>query len=249
MIDLDPTLILLAAFACALGGILKGATGAGAPIIAVPVLAASVNIQFAVAVYVIPNLITNVWQIWQYRRELTNRKFLALFAGAGAVGGVLGSYLLVGLPSPVLMTSMAVVVLTYVVFRLIKQDWSLNGRQAMVLAAPAGLLGGILQGATGISAPASLTFLNAVRLPRAEFIATISLFFACLSTAQVERLTSLGIFDLERLVYGLMATVVSLMFMPVGDWLAKRLSRELFDKLILLLLVALAVKTLIDVII
>ncbi|NVK33763.1 MAG: sulfite exporter TauE/SafE family protein [Rhodobacteraceae bacterium] len=240
-------MILLAVVACGLGGILKGATGAGAPIIGVPVLAALVDVQFAVAVYIVPNLATNVWQIWQFRSDLKDRAFLLLFAGMAIIGGLFGTYLLVGLPSDVLMLAMALVVLFYVLFRIFNPQWTLSKPMALRLAGPAGFIGGVLQGSTGLSAPASLTFLNAVRLPRGQFIATISLFFCTLSLAQFAGLLSYGVLGTEKLVLGLIATLATLAFMPVGDWLARQLSREVFDRLILGLLLVLALKTLADV--
>ena len=61
-------------FVClALGGILKGATGAGAPILAVPALAMLFDVQFAVAIMVMPNLLTNAWQAWRFRHHVTSR--------------------------------------------------------------------------------------------------------------------------------------------------------------------------------
>ena len=58
-----------------MGGILKGATGVGAPLIAVPVMTSFVDIRFAVAVFVVPNLVTNLIQSIIYRRALNDRLF------------------------------------------------------------------------------------------------------------------------------------------------------------------------------
>ena len=55
-IDLQTLIIVGLAFA--IGGVIKGATGAGAPLIAVPVMTSFFDIRFAVAVFVLPNLIT-----------------------------------------------------------------------------------------------------------------------------------------------------------------------------------------------
>jgi uncharacterized membrane protein YfcA len=54
---MEPENLALIALALALGGILKGATGAGAPHLAVPVLVVLRDVQFAVAVFVMPNII------------------------------------------------------------------------------------------------------------------------------------------------------------------------------------------------
>ena len=48
--------LIIVGFAFAGGGILKGATGVGAPLIAVPVMTSFVDIRFAVAVFVCPTL-------------------------------------------------------------------------------------------------------------------------------------------------------------------------------------------------
>ena len=61
---MDPLAIALAALAFACGGILKGAIGAGAPVIAVPILALLYDVPLAVALFTLPNLLSNSWQGW-----------------------------------------------------------------------------------------------------------------------------------------------------------------------------------------
>jgi uncharacterized membrane protein YfcA len=240
----DPTLVLAAVFAFALGGVLKGATGAGAPVVAVPVLAALFGVQFAVAVFVVPNLLTNIWQVWQYRKSLLPWQFVGPFAGGGALGAIAGTYLLAGLPSETLSIIMAMVILGYVAFRLFNAEWALRYPTAVRMAGPAGIIGGALQGATGISAPVSVTFLNAMKLPRSNFIATISVFFGAMSVTQIERLVALDLMNLERFLAGLAATATILVVMPLGTLLAKGVSQRTFDKILLGLLVVIALKIL-----
>ena len=48
------------------GGILKGATGIGSPIIAVPILAIYFDARFAIIIFSIPNIIPNIWQALSY---------------------------------------------------------------------------------------------------------------------------------------------------------------------------------------
>lgn len=232
--------------ACAAGGLLKGATGAGAPVIGVPVLAALTDVQFAVAVFVISNLLANVSQAWQHRKALLPWPFVTLFAGGGALGAIVGTYALAGLPSETLSVAMAVVVLGYVSFRILNADWVLSYAAGVKWAGPAGFLGGALQGATGISAPASLTFLNALNLPRSTFIGTVSTFFVVMSFAQIERMVALGLLDWYRFAIGLAGTATIILVMPIGGLLAKRLERETFDKVILGVLTLIAVKILVQ---
>ena len=64
------------------GGILKGATGIGSPIIAVPILAIYFDARFAIIMFSIPNIIPNLWQAWSYRKTALNNAFLVRFAEA-----------------------------------------------------------------------------------------------------------------------------------------------------------------------
>ena len=64
MAFIDIQTLIIVGLAFAMGGILKGATGVGAPLIAVPVMTSFVDIRFAVAVFVVPNLVTNLIQSW-----------------------------------------------------------------------------------------------------------------------------------------------------------------------------------------
>lgn len=238
--------IVLAFVGLGLGGVLKGATGAGSPVIGVPVLAMIFNVPMAVAIFTIPNLATNVWQGWQYRADQISTRFTLLYAGAGALGAGIGSLLLAFLPGDVLMAVVAGVVLLYIGFRLLRPQWHLARGVADRLCAPVGLIGGMMQGAGGISAPVSVTFLNAMRLERAQFIATISVFFCAMSLVQIPLLAGLGIMTGKIALLSLAAMVPLSLGMPIGASLARRISKSAFDKIILALLGVIALKLLHD---
>ena len=105
-----------------------------------------------------------------------------------------------------------------------------------------GALGGVLQGAAGISAPVSVSFLNAMQLSRRVFIPTISLFFAATTAVQVPLLLAAGVMTPTILLIGVTALVPLFLGMRIGGWLAKSISARSFDRLILLMLAALTVK-------
>lgn len=243
---MSPIELLIIAACLTAGGLLKGATGAGAPLLAVPAMAAVVDVQFAVAIMVIPNLITNLWQMWQYRTQQPDRRFLVLLVGGGIIGVTIGTWLLSALPSSTLTSGIAFVVLIYVAMRLAKPHWRIGKKLAEILALPAGLAGGALQGATGISAPVSITFLNAIGLTRPVFIFTISTMFVSFVLVQIVALGVVGILTLELAGLSLFAVIPLLGAMPLGAALAKRLPAWMFDRMILALLAGLSVKLLFD---
>ncbi|MCP5266917.1 MAG: sulfite exporter TauE/SafE family protein [Burkholderiaceae bacterium] len=232
--------------AFAIAGILKGATGAGAPVVVVPVLALFYDVQFAVAAFVVPGLVSNAWQLWQFRRHHLSRRFSLMFAGGGVVGATTGSLMLAWLRSETLMLLVAFGVILYIGVRLLRRDLTLSQARAERIVVPVGFLAGTLQGAAGISAPFSLTFLNAMRLARPQFVATISGYFLSVAIVQALMLTGLGIMTADLYLYGALALIPLMGLMPVGAWLVRHVSKERFDTLILALLFLLAVKLMAD---
>jgi uncharacterized membrane protein YfcA len=232
----------MAVAALALGGIIKGATGAGAPIVAVPVMAMTFGVEIAVVTFTVPSLIMNLMQGWQFRAHALPPLFTWSYALAGAAGAIIGTWLLATVTPELLLLAVAGVVLVYIAFRLSVPGWGLSFAAAARLVAPVGVVAGILQGATGVSAPVSITFLNAMRLERPVFIATISIFFVMMSAVQVPALVWLGLMDWTRFGYALAALVPLLAFMPVGNYLARHVSRQVFDRVILGLLAIVSVR-------
>ncbi|MBF9031616.1 TSUP family transporter [Rhodobacterales bacterium HKCCE3408] len=238
----DPVSIGLAILGIVAGGMLKGATGAGAPVIAVPVLAAVLDVPTAVTIFAVPNLLSNIWQAWAYRGDALPRAFTAVFAAAGLVGVVAGTFMLASLPATLLEGAAAIVVLVYVAFRLSRPGWRLDRKTAGRMAAGVGLAGGVLQGAVGVSAPISVTFLNAMRLDRATFIGTVAIFFTAMSVSQIPAQWALGLMTGQRALMGLGALALVFAGMPLGNLLARRFSADVFDKVMLGVLTIVALR-------
>lgn len=238
--------VVIAVVFLALGGLVKGATGAGAPVLAVPAMAMLYDVKLAVVIMMVPNLLTNIWQWWQYRKSLLGTRFVVLFASAAAVGTIFGTWLLATLPQEFLSLTLAAVVFVYVAFRFLRPGWVLSDSTALKLSMPVGVISGALQGASGISAPVSLSFLNAMRLERPTFIATVSVFFLMMTVTQIPALMALGIMTPALFGVSALALIPILAMMPVGARLAQRFSKDVFDRVMLAMLVLLALKLVFD---
>ena len=239
---MDSSDLLLAFFGIALGGFLKGATGAGAPVVGVPILALVVGVPKAVAIFAVLNLLSNSWQVWSYRDGWQGRRLVKRFALGGALGAGAGTLVLASLSTELLMGGLAGVVFLYIGLRLMRPDWKIGRERGVRLSGGAGFLGGLMQGAGGISAPISVTFLNAMRMERREFIGTISAFFFMMSVLQIPTLVAVGLLDWERAGLAVLAAIPLFGAMPLGEYAAKRVSKETFDKLILILLTLVALR-------
>ncbi len=238
----DPWGVFAIVVALGLGGILKGVTGAGVPLIAVPIIAAFYDIKVAVALLVIPNLMTNIWQGIRYRAHPLEKGFAIKFGICGALGAGLGTIMLAYLPSSALGLAIAIIIFIYVTLRLVLPNLQLPITHARRLLWPAGVFGGVLQGAVGISAPIAVTFLNAMRIPRSNFVFTISIFFGAMCLAQFPAQIAYGLMNWNIALFGLLSTIPLFATIPVGEWIGRRLSPVVFDRAILLVLIVLAVR-------
>lgn len=243
---IDPMSITLAVIGIIIGGVVKGATGAGAPIVAVPMLALAFDVPTAVTIFAIPNLISNIWQAWQYRTHHLPGRFTPTLVIASFIGAGIGTLMLVSLPAQALSTGVALGCIAYIAFRLVRPDWSLSQHTANRIVVPAGIAGGILQGAIGVSAPITVTFLSAMRLERPVFIATISVVFITMSLAQIPLLAGAGLMTPTRIAMGCGTLALILVTMPLGEALARRWTPALFNKVILIMLAAIALRLLAD---
>lgn len=244
----DPLALIVIAIGFALGGILKGATGAGMPVIVVPVIAAFYDVRLAVVILVIPNFIINVLQLYRFRAHELSRGFSLQFVLSGMSGAVVGTLILVALPTEALNILMSLIIFVYIGLRLLRPDFQISRAVADRTAWMAGGAGGVLQGALGISAPIAVTFLNAVKLPRPNFIFTASLFFAGMCIPQMALQLKYGLMTSETVVFGLIAVIPLMAALPVGEWIGKRMSAKTFDRAILGLLAILAIKQLVQVV-
>lgn len=227
-----------------IGGIFKGATGVGAPLVAIPVMAILVDVPFAVAVFLVPNIVSNAWQTWRFRKTKPSGRFSWKFAGAGMVGAGVGSFVLAKFSGAALITSVAVLILFYIAFRLRNPSWSLNWDLANTLVIPVGGVGGFFQGSTGLSAPVSVTYMSAVGLRREEFIFTMSLYFFAMTLVQIPVQVFFGVMDIERFGYGIAAVAPLSVGLMIGGFLGKTISKSTFDKMLLGLLGCLSLRLL-----
>ena len=238
----DPITVFAILTAFALGGTLKGATGAGAPIITIPVIAAFYDVRIAVIIMVIPNLLTNISQIYQFRKTILPLFFTFSFALGGGIGAFIGTMLLINLPIKILTLAVAFIVIIYIILKIVVPSWKLTYKKATKLVFIMGAGGGVLQGSAGLSAPISITFLNSMKLERKQFIPTISVYFGIMSIFQFPTLYYYNFFNLEITLLSVFSTVILICFMPLGSWFAKNMSKEVFDKIILILLSFIALR-------
>jgi len=243
-LDIKSYFILFGAFA--LGGILKGATGAGSPLVTIPVLAIFFDAKLAVILMSIPNLFSNSAQIVQYRQSSLDMGFSLKFALYGGIGCIGGTIALVSVDTRIIEFLVGTLTMLYVAFRLLKAKKNLSSSLARKLLPTVGLIGGLVQGSCGISTPIALSFLNAINLKRESFIFSISCFFFSMACIQILTVLVFNLLTLTIFLLGILALIPQISFMSVGNYLIKSVSVKTFDKVVLVFLTILSVKIFFD---
>ena len=233
-----------AGLAILLGGLIKGAIGLGAPLVAVPVLAAIYGVKTAIAVMTVPLIVSNVWQIWTYRATIEGRAMLVRLLAGCIAGVVAGTFLLGLLPEAWLGLFLAIMLFIYLALALSRPEWVLAQPMAEWIAAPIGLVIGILQGAAGLSTPVGATFIHAQRLGREAQVFAASAMFFTLSATQIVALTSLDLMTVELAALSVAALVPIMLGVWLGQYLGARFSRKTFERLTLLVILCVALSLL-----
>ncbi|MGH8825690.1 MAG: TSUP family transporter [Jiangellaceae bacterium] len=244
MVDSAVLVAVVAAFVA--GSLLKGVTGLGLPPVVLPVLTPVVGVEHAVAVLALPTVVGNGWLAWTNRQARSENPWLAVLAATATVGGIAGAYILVTVDERILAAVLVLLVLTMIVVRLRRPDWRLRPAVARIGAAPVGLVGGTLQGATGLSAAVVGTWTNALRLSRDGFVLTTSLMLQLASLSQAVTLLGLGALADDRLWQAGLACALVIAMLPVGQRLGRRLNQAWFDRLVLLVLLGSATGLLLE---
>lgn len=236
--EFDLGRLAIMGLALAVGAVVKGATGMGLPLIALPVLTTVFGLQHAVGIMAITQVLTNSMQLWQFRGSAREdrMRFLPWFLIFGGAGVVLGTWLLSNLPERMLVFSLGALLLAYFALKVSRPHLVVGPHGAKRIGPFAGFGSGVLQGATGISAPIGVTFIHAMGLDRAAHVYAVSAMFLVLGSVQIPSLIIAGIMEWQWVLEALLAMTPILIFMPVGQMLAGKLSRKAFDRMILIFL-------------
>jgi uncharacterized membrane protein YfcA len=244
----EPLDLVVIVAAIAVGAFIKGATGGGLPQIAIPVMAVFLGVEHAVVIMAIPGVVANGLLVWSHRGEARQTRHLPGMLAAGVVGAVIGTVLLDSLDGRVLSAVLAAVIVGYIVVAIAHPGFTLPERITRIASPPVGLAAGGLQGATGISGPLLTTYLHGFGLPpRAYVFALASLFFV-FSSVQAATLGVVGLYTGPRVLESLLALLPILVALPLGSRAARRLSRETFQRVVLVLLAASVVSLIHDVV-
>ena len=241
---LQSILIIIAAIG--VGSFIKGATGQGLPQLAIPVMATFIGVERAVVIMAIPGIVSNSWLLWTYREHFSRTRDLPALLITGTAGAVAGTVLLDTLNENALSLILASMICLYAIVFFTHPDLRLTPALTRLTSAPVGLAAGVLQGATGISGPLVSTYMHGYRLEKEVYVLSITTVFQVYAVVQALTLAAVGLYTPSLLGVSLLSLVPIMTLLPLGTHFTNRLSRRTFDRVVLVLLLASAIKLIYD---
>jgi uncharacterized membrane protein YfcA len=241
-------LIATIVVASALGAGVKGVTGMGYPLIAVPLISLVGGVEDAVVAIAAPNLAANVYLCLHARGAAGETRDLWRLAAFGIVGAVIGTVALVQLPDEPLSIAIALTIVGFVVQFVRHPELRFRQATARRWSPVAGTTMGLLQGATGISGPVVGAWFHGYRLTRDAYIFSITLLFGTTGAVQLAILLGQGEMTSGRAWGALAAAIPAALMLPLGVRLRQRLAGRAFDRAVLGVLLVSALSLVVEVV-
>jgi uncharacterized protein len=233
--------IFLIAAVFALAGFVKGVIGLGLPTVSIGLLAVAMPPAHALAIVIVPAILTNVWQtfVGPYLRDIVRRLWpmlvgtaIGIWSGAGLMTGPYARY--AGIVLGVLLVVYALISLTRVRFSVAPTDekW---------LGGVVGLVTGVISAATGVQVIPSMPFMQAIGMEKDELVQALGVFFTAATLALAFNLTRAGLLNASTAVPGIVALVAAFTGMFTGQAVRTRLEPETFRRWFLVAMLLLGI--------
>jgi len=237
---IDPLLFIIAAVFL-LAGFVKGTIGLGLPTVAMGLLATRMAPAHALAIVIVPAIVTNIWQtfVGPYLRDIVRRLWPLMI---GTVAGILaGSGLMTGPYAHYGTIVLGVLLVIYAIIGLSKARFSVSRPNEKWVGGIVGVLTGVVAAATGVQVIPSMPFMQAIGMEKDELVQALGVFFTTATLAQAFNLTGAGLLNATIALPGAVAMIAAFAGMYLGQLLRSRMDAETFRRWFLIAMLLLGV--------
>ncbi|HTB00238.1 MAG TPA: sulfite exporter TauE/SafE family protein [Bradyrhizobium sp.] len=236
----DPLLIFIAA-AFLLAGFIKGVVGLGLPTVAMGLLAVTMPPSRALAIVIVPAIVTNIWQTFAgpYFRDIVRRLWplmigtvIGIWLNAGMLTGPYAHY------GPIVLGVMLVI---YAITGLYKFSFKVAPRDEKWIGGLVGVVTGVISAATGVQVIPSMPFIQAIGMEKDEMVQALGVFFTVATVALAFNLTSAGLLGAATALPGAIAMACSFAGMFIGQLVRSRMQPEAFRRWFLIAMILLGI--------
>jgi len=234
----EPLLILIAA-AFLLAGFVKGTIGLGLPAVSMGLLAVTMPPSRAIAIVIVPAVVTNVWQtfVGPYLRDII-RRLWPLMSGT-VVGIWLNAGMLSGPYARYGSVVLGVLLVIYAIVGLGQFGFKVPSRHEKWIGGIVGILTGMVSAATGVQVIPSMPYMQAIGMEKDELVQALGVFFTVATLALAFSLSHAGLLSAATALPGAVAMVAAFAGMFIGQAVRSRLRPEAFRRWFLIAMIVL----------
>ena len=234
----EPLLFFIAA-ALLLAGFVKGVVGLGLPTVSIGLLAVTMQPSRAIAIVIVPAIVTNIWQTFAgpHLRDII-RRLWPLMAGT-VIGIWLNGGMLSGPYARYGGVVLGVLLVIYAIVGLSKFNFSVARSNEKWIGGIVGLVTGAVSAATGGQVVPSMPFMQAIGMEKDELVQALGVFFTVATLALAFTLTSAGLLSASTALPGAVAMASAFAGMFIGQLVRSRMQPEAFRRWFLIAMILL----------
>jgi len=193
-------------------------------------LAVSMPPAQAIAIVIVPAIVTNIWQTFggPYFRDIIRRLWPLLIGTAAGIWLNAGS--LTGPYARYTAIALGVLLVANAAIGLSKLKFSIAPQNEKWVGGVVGVITGMVSAATGVQVIPSVPFLQAIGMEKDELIQALGVFFTVATLALSFNLTSAGLLTAATALPGGVAMAGSFAGMFIGQAVRSRLQPDLFRR-------------------
>ncbi|WP_029077517.1 sulfite exporter TauE/SafE family protein [Bradyrhizobium sp. th.b2] len=234
-------LLIFIAFAFLLAGFVKGTLGLGLPTVAMGLLATTMPPGQAIAIVIVPAIVTNIWQtfVGPYLRDIIKRLWPLML---GTVVGIwINAGLLTGPYAAYGTVVLGVLLVIYAIVGLSRFNFKVARRNEKWIGGVVGVITGLISAATGVQVIPSMPFMQAIGMEKDELVQALGVFFTTATIALAFNLTASGLLTAATALPGAVAMVASFTGMFIGQAVRTRMQPDVFRRWFLIAMILLGI--------
>jgi uncharacterized membrane protein YfcA len=233
--------MIFIAAAFLLAGFIKGVIGLGLPTVSMGLLAVMMPPSQALAIVVVPAIVTNIWQtfVGGYLRDIVLRLW-PLMLGT-AIGIWLNGGMLTGPYARYGAVVLGILLMIYAAIGLGKFRFSVARPNEKWVGGIVGLITGAISAATGVQVVPSMPFMQAIGMEKDELIQALGVYFTVATLGLAFNLTSAGLFSAATALPGAIAMAASFAGMFIGQAVRTRMEPDSFRRWFLIAMIFLGI--------
>ena len=216
--------------AVAAAAFVKGAIGFGFPTLGTPLLTLFVDVKTAVVALIVPNIVMDGLQFARGGAPLAVVRRMGVLVVFGAVGTVVGTRLLVVLPSRAVMLTLGAFVLGFAALNVTRLAPRLPPGWEPWCAPVVGLAAGVIGGVTNVPGTPLVLYFYALGLGKREFVASVAFTFLFYKVVQLASVAYYGLLTTDLLRLSVVLMVAAVAAFTVGLRVQDRMDQRAFNR-------------------